>query len=178
MGAIVYRELEIQEARWFGAIDRSEHVDGVYRLRNGALELNKSRHEVSSWSAAELVAYVSRLQSLVQSGGYAASAWHERSLVGVGSLDPSGVGGDRAVVLLDMLYVSAGSRGRGIGRTLCEMAASRARSLGATSLYISATPTRATVDFYLRMGAELLSVPDPELLACEPDDIHLLLRLV
>ena len=78
---------------------------------------------------------------------------------------------------LDMLYVSAGYRGRGIGRMLTEKAANLARSLGATTLYISATPTRATVDAYLRMGAQVLRVPDPASFALEPEDIHLSLPL-
>ena len=43
--------------------------------------------------------------------------------------------------------------------------------------YVSATPSSATVDAYLRLGAELLERPDPELFAEEPEDIHLCLRL-
>jgi hypothetical protein len=53
--------------------------------------------------------------------------------------------------------------------------AERARALGASGLYISATPTRNTVDAYRRMGASVLARPDPDLLAREPDDVHLLL---
>lgn len=55
------------------------------------------------------------------------SAWDENQLVGIGSLEPSGVGGDRKVMKLDMLYVSAGYRGRGIGRMLTKMLADQAR---------------------------------------------------
>ena len=42
---------------------------------------------------------------------------------------------------------------------------------------VSSTPTRATVDAYIRMGAERCPEPDPELFAREPEDIHLVLRL-
>lgn len=87
------------------------------------------------------------------------------------------MGGKNTVMTLDMLYVSAEYRGRGIGRRLTEMVASQARALGATTRYISATPTRRTVDAYLRMGANVLRSPDPEMLAREPDDIHLVLSL-
>jgi len=86
-------------------------------------------------------------------------AWDEQRLVGVGSLDASGVGGDGAVMKLDMLYVDAGYRGRGVGRRLTDMLASDARARGATGLYISATPTRRTVDAYLSMGATVLVSP-------------------
>ena len=52
-----------------------------------------------------------------------------------------------------------------------------ARELGAAFLYVSAAPTRHTVEFYLRCGARLAEDPDPELLALEPHDIHLELPL-
>ena len=178
MGSIVYRDLRADQAQLLGAIDRSESIDGVYRLTNGILHLDEARVEVPSWSGQELAGYVVRLRALLDSGGSVFAAWDEHRLVGLGSLDLSGVGGDRAVMQLDMLYVSAAYRRKGIGRWLTERAARLARSLGATALYISATPTRGTVDAYLKMGADLLGAPDPELFAREPEDIHLALRLV
>jgi GNAT superfamily N-acetyltransferase len=66
---------------------------------------------------------------------------------------------------------------RGIGRQLPWRLAERARRVGATGLYVSATPTRDTVDAYRHMGAIVLETPDPALLALEPDDIHLLLPI-
>ena len=178
MGSIVYQELQIHEAQPLGAIDRSERVDGIYRVTNGILDLEETPLEIPSWSGPELAGYIARLQALIDSGGRAFAAWDERRLVGLGALDVSGVGGDRAVMKLDMLYVSAEHRRRGIGRSLTERAANLARQLGATTLYISATPTRGTVDAYLHMGADLLGAPDPESLAREPEDIHLALSLV
>ncbi|MBI1818093.1 MAG: GNAT family N-acetyltransferase [Deltaproteobacteria bacterium] len=177
MRSIVYRDLQADEAQLLGTIDRSEVIEGIYRVTNGMLELNVTRQEFPSWNGAELAARVARLQALIASGGRVIAAWDERRLVGIGSLDVSGVGGDGAVMALDMLYVSAEYRARGIGRKLTEMVADLARSLGATTLYISATPTRGTVDAYLRMGATVLRVPDPELLAREPEDVHLALSL-
>lgn len=177
MHSIVYRELEHHEAQLLGTIDRSECIAGTYRAANGNLELDETRQEFPSWAGAELAGYVARLQALMHSGGTAFAAWDEGKLVGVGSLDPSGVGGDQAVMKLDMLYVSAAYRGRGVGRKLTEMAVDLARSRGATVLYISATPTRGTVDAYLCMGASVLSTPDPELFALEPEDIHLAMTI-
>ena len=177
MSAIVYRELQTHEAQLLGTIERSERIDSTYRATNGTLTLHEAREEVVAWDSAELADYVARLRVLIDSGGSALAAWDGASVVGIGSLDVSGVGGDRAVMKLDMLYVSAGYRGRGIGRRLTQMAGSRARSLGATALYVSATPTRGTVDAYLGMGAKVLGTPDPELLAREPEDIHLALSL-
>jgi GNAT superfamily N-acetyltransferase len=178
MNPCVYRELEHHEAGLIGAIDRSENIDAVYRGNDGVLRLEETRQEsVQTWRGAELAAYTCRLRALIERGGRALGAWQGELLVGVGALDVSGVGGDREMMRLDMLYVSAAHRGRGIGRRLMELVADRARSLGATQLYISATPTRRTVESYLRFGALPLERPDPELLSQEPEDIHLCLRL-
>jgi GNAT superfamily N-acetyltransferase len=188
MDSIAYRELQAHEAQLLGSIDRSERIDGIYEATNGVLTCSEVQHEIVSWTTmydagtnytrpAQLVDYVARLQTLMNSGGTVFGAWDKRRLVGLGSLDVSGVGGNRGVTKLDMLYVSAGYRRQGIGRMLTEMVLNLTRSLGATALYISATPTRGTVDAYLCMGAHVLEVPDPELLALEPDDIHLALSL-
>jgi hypothetical protein len=57
---------------------------------------------------------------------------------------------------------------------LFEAAVSLAREAGANALYVSATPTENTVDFYLGRGCVLALEPDASLLAAEPHDIHLL----
>jgi GNAT superfamily N-acetyltransferase len=71
------------------------------------------------------------------------------------------------------LYVSRSHRQQGIGRALFREAQAIAHARGAQALYISATPTENTVNFYRRCGAVVSTTPDPELYALEPDDIHL-----
>lgn len=175
--SIAYRPLRADEAHLLRTIDRSERIEGIYRIIDGDLRLEPWREEVPAWDPAQIDAYVRRLRGVIVAGGRSFAAWDEDRVVGIGTLDVSGVGGSRAVMSLDMLHVSAGYRGRGIGRRLTELVASEARSLGARDLYISATPTRRTVEVYLRMGARVLAMPDPEMLAREPEDIHLLLNL-
>jgi predicted N-acetyltransferase YhbS len=177
VSTIVYRQLQFHEAPLLGTIDRSERVEAIYRVQQGVLALERTQEEVHGWDASELAAYIARLESVIHAGGYGCAAWDEQKVVGVGSLDPAPVGGDRAVMRLDLLYVSAGYRGGGIGRRLTEMLARHARTRGASRLYISATPSRNTVDAYLRMGARVLESPDPSMLAREPEDIHLVLRV-
>jgi hypothetical protein len=63
------------------------------------------------------------------------------------------------------------------GSALVGVARSEAIHRGAKRLYISATPSENTVNFYLRLGCELTSQADPELFELEPDDIHLEYRL-
>jgi hypothetical protein len=52
-------------------------------------------------------------------------------------------------------------------------AQAHARDLGARFLYVSATPSQATIHFYLGLGCVPTAHPDPALLALEPEDIHL-----
>lgn len=171
------RELRPDELSCLASIDRSETIDGQYRVVDGALQLVSTHLEAGAWPPAERDAYAGRLRELQAAGGSVFGAWDGGTLLGFVSLDVGGVGGDPGLLKLDMLYVSAGQRGRGLGRALTEQAMARARELGARALYISATPTRATVAFYLGLGARLADRPDTALLALEPDDIHLLLPL-
>ena len=53
----------------------------------------------------------------------------------------------------------------------------RTRPCGeARGLYISATPSESALRF-IAQGARLAAPPDPDLLALEPEDVHLILAL-
>ncbi len=93
------------------------------------------------------------------------------------ALDYSRYGSKSDHIKLDMLYVDHHHRGKGIGSFLVDLAKSQARKQGAESIYVSATPTKNTVDFYRRHGAEVLTYPDEKLFALEPDDIHMSLKV-
>jgi GNAT superfamily N-acetyltransferase len=99
------------------------------------------------------------------------------ALIGMGVLESARVGRASDQMQLSYLYVSRTYRGRGVGTQLFEAVLTFARAAGANALYVSATPTENTVDFYLRRGCILAPEPDPTLLAAEPDDIHLLYLL-
>jgi transcriptional regulator len=51
-----------------------------------------------------------------------------------------------------------------------------AKETGAEGFYISATPTRRAIDFYVKQGAKITTMPDPLLFEREPEDIHLIHR--
>jgi predicted N-acetyltransferase YhbS len=68
-------------------------------------------------------------------------------------------------------------RRSGIGCELTNEVVRLARAEGAGRVYVSATPTRATVDFYMKRGFEPVATPNETLFALEPDDIHMELRL-
>ena len=95
----------------------------------------------------------------------------------MGVLESARAGRAADQMQLAYLYVSRAYRGRGVGTELFEATSTFAREAGANALYVSATPTENTVDFYLNRGCILAPEPDPKLLAAEPDDIHLLYLL-
>jgi GNAT superfamily N-acetyltransferase len=175
--SISYTRLTRDQASQISAVDRTESVDGLYRVVDGSLRLEAAALEVGPWDERESHEYVTRLSQSIDSGGVAFGAWSASELLAFGSLAASPVGGDSNVLKLDMLYVGSRYRGRGIGRRLISLLSEEARSRSATALYVSATPSRATVEAYLRLGAVLLPSPDPELFEREPEDVHLIIEL-
>jgi GNAT superfamily N-acetyltransferase len=175
--SVAHRDLSSDEFGLLATIDRAEQIDGQYVVDDGALRLVERRIDVAGWYPSELADYVARLHALHAAGGVVVGSWDDSRLVALASLDVRAVAQNPHVMKLDMLYVDLGHRHRGIGRQLVQLLAGRARDAGATAVYISATPTRNTVDAYLRLGARLADPPDPDLLALEPDDIHLVLAL-
>ena len=77
------------------------------------------------------------------------------------------------IAQLAFLHVSAPFRAAGIGRRLVEELELIARGAGDSQMVVSATPSENTVSFYMASGFELMAEPLPELLALEPDDVHL-----
>jgi hypothetical protein len=65
------------------------------------------------------------------------------------------------------------NRNQGLGKRLFKDAVAEASKKGANRLYISATPSEHTVNFYFRLGCMVTRHPDPALYVLEPEDIHL-----
>jgi GNAT superfamily N-acetyltransferase len=118
--------------------------------------------------------YIDSWNPLLQSGGVLLGAFDGDRLVGFAIYQPSIAEG---LANFAVLHVTRTHRREGIGRELSNEVIRLARADGAKRLYVSATPTRATVDFYMKQGFEPLATPHERMLALEPDDIHLELRL-
>jgi GNAT superfamily N-acetyltransferase len=168
------RRLERGEIGRVWEIDRSEVHHHVYRMRDGGLVLTPFYFEIKGWRPGQREKDGPMLGACAARGGVFVGMFDgDEKIVGVAVVDavPRGAAKDR--LQLVKLYVSRDVRGRGVGTRLFEEARSIAREAGAHLLYVSATPTQNTVEFYLRRGCRLADPPDPELLALEPDDIHL-----
>jgi GNAT superfamily N-acetyltransferase len=100
-------------------------------------------------------------------------AFENDKLIGVSVLESKFIGSKYDTLQLKFLHVSRAYRDRGIGTELFIAAKTQAREHGAKRMYISATPSEHTIRFYMGVGCVVTPEPDAELLALEPEDIHL-----
>jgi ribosomal protein S18 acetylase RimI-like enzyme len=167
------KELSRDEIRRVWEIDRSETTESVYALVNGALILRPEHHEVRGWPPGQAEKYTPMLEATYDHGGWFYGLVDNQELVGVVVLEGRFMGMSRDQLQLTFLHVSNRYRDQGFGKRLFALAATTARLRGAKRMYISATPSEHTINFYLGLGCKVTLVPDPELFELEPDDIHL-----
>jgi GNAT superfamily N-acetyltransferase len=177
MGTIRFEVLHRGKVPSMAEIDRSETIDHIYYLRDGNLVLEGEHWDVPPWSPEKVDRFVREHETLLDRGGAAFGAFDVDRLVAMASVDGRFIGDPPDQLNMAFLHVSSGYRGRGIGSRLLEMAKTRAHELGARRLYVSAVPSRATVDFYMRRGFHIAQEVDPELFEREPEDIHMELVL-
>jgi GNAT superfamily N-acetyltransferase len=172
-----FRELERAEVDRIWTIDRREYIANIYRNVDGRLELEVHDFDVPGWHPDTVAKTTRLLYAMFDRGARFFASFDGEQLAGVSVLDtlPRGEHGD--LLQLEFMHVGRDYRGQGLGSRLFEQARTAARELGARGLYISATPSENTIRFYQRCGATVLAVPDPELFALEPDDIHLECRV-
>lgn len=168
-----FRELERTEIGRIWTIDRREHITHIYRLVHGALRLEPHDFDVPGWHPENVARTTPLLYDMFDRGAQFFAAFDGDQLAAISVLDVLPRGDTGELLQLELLHVGRDHRGHGLGTRLFEQARAAARALGARALYISATPSGNTVRFYQRRGATLLAAPDPELLAREPEDIHL-----
>jgi GNAT superfamily N-acetyltransferase len=172
MSALQYRTLLEEEIGLIATIDRTEEIFEYYVYQD-SLKLIPHHETVTQFDPAELEEILSRQHKIMQEGGWVYGAFDAGKLAGVASVEKQRRGSRANYCKMDILYVSNGYRGLKIGQRLLEESKIAARQLGASKLYISATPTRHTVDFYMRQGAVIAQEIDEELFKLEPLDIHL-----
>lgn len=154
-------------------INRREVINAVYYLADGALVLKPEHHDVRGWSPDGAEKYTPLLEECYDRGGWFYGLFDEDQLIGVAVLENRFIGPNKDQLQLKFLHVSHGYRDQGLGKRLFKLAQAEARRRGAKQLYISATPSEHTIRFYRNLGCQVTTEPDPELLALEPEDIHL-----
>ena len=170
---MIIRFLEREEVPLVWQIDRSEIIHNIYYLRDGELVLVPDYFDAQGWPPGEAELYTPILLECFDRGGTFWGAFEDENLVGVAVLESKFIGSKSDMLQLKFLHVSRGQRRQGLGNKLFHLAVDHARSLGARKLYISATPSENTINFYMRLGCGLATEINPELFALEPEDIHL-----
>jgi len=137
--------------------------------------------EVPRWSQAYFDYRLPRLHASFDGDGCGWSVCADLDgadrLVAIAVLDGRWLGPDLDTLDLTFIHVTRELRGAGVGGELFDRTVALARERGAKRMYVSASDSRATVDFYTRRGLRLADPPDPGLLTLEPTDIHLALEL-
>jgi predicted N-acetyltransferase YhbS len=174
-----YRQLNASDLDGLHDIDRSDFSSTIYRVRHGELILEDCVFRHPGFTSAEWDNTIRALRvKLLDGTTLLFGAFDGPTLVGISGLDVGQYRGAAQDMLnMSPLWVNSSHRRGGIGKQLLDMTCQKGREMGARALYISATPVPSTVAFYHRAGGQLLSVPDRDLFALEPDDIHMELAL-
>ena len=176
-GVIDLRHLTYHDLGLFADIDRAEHLDVIYSIVDDELVSTSVDIEVPTWdstgsgehSVARIVEFCA---PLISDGAIFVGAFDRERVAGLVIVDPVFEPG---LAWLSILHVSRWARRRGVGSRLWDAAVDAARAAGAPRLYVSATPTRSAVDFYLGHGCRLAGpATNHALHRQEPDDIHLI----
>ncbi|MDH0096625.1 N-acetyltransferase [Ectopseudomonas hydrolytica] len=171
------RLLRREEIPQLWEIDRSEVIEQLYSVEAGQLVLRPEFYDMRGWPQGEAEHYTPILLDCFDRGGWFLGLYDQGRLIGAVVLDTRRLGPDGDCLQLKFLHISHAYRSRGLGAHLFRRAAAQARLLGASALYVSATPSQNTVDFYRRLGCSLCAKPDEELYRLEPEDIHLIYRI-
>lgn len=171
---ITFRPLTRSEIPQIWSIDRTEIIENIYSLENSTLVLKPEHYHMHGWPPGEDEKYTPILLACFDRGGWFCGAFDGNTLAGVAILENKFIGPASDTLQLSFLHVSHPYRGTGLGKELFERARTEAKTRGAKKMYVSATPSEHTIQFYLRRGCTITLEPDPELFELEPEDIHLL----
>ena len=167
------RAMAVSEMARIAEIDRSERITQQYEQRGETLELVDVDIDAPRWGApgdATIEERIEQWTRLVNEGGIPVGAFDGDQLIGFAVYTRASA---EAPAQLAVLHVTRPWRRHGVARALTDDVVRLARADGAQRLYVSATPTRGTVDFYMSQGFSPVATPDERLFALEPDDIHM-----
>ena len=171
---IEIRELAPDDLHLASDIDVTE--DGRVVLEQRGTEITRRAEE---WhrpprSAERWAEFEAGWRTFVPASGCALGAFVGAGLVGIATLRRSVRPGTDQ---LEALFVDRAHRRLGAATALVAGIEARARADGARLLYVSATPSASAVGFYTSRGFRPTTEPIPELLALEPEDVHMVLEL-
>lgn len=168
MSDVIYKSLDVDALDQIGQIDRTEPVKALYEQSGEQLSLSPVEPFVGQWPSIPKV--IEFCRDHMQNSAETLGAFDDDALVGIGIMTPNI---QPQMAQLAFLHISAGHRRRGIATHLLSQLKQRVILSGHSSIYVTATPTKSAVGFYLRAGFLPTDQPIPHLLALEPEDIHM-----
>ena len=174
------RHLDASDVSLIARIDRSEHVDVQYAVRDGQLvEAPVLMEDIPTWpddgGEHSITKMLEFCTPIVEAGATLLGGFdNDEEVAGLAIVDPTF---EPPMAWLALLHVSRPHRRAGAATALWAEAARLASDAGAASMYVSATPTGSAVGFYLRQGCRLADPVHPVLFEHEPEDIHLVCEL-
>jgi len=169
MNLIEIRLLNPDELEKIYQIDRSEEIEHRYRFVDGELKAFDEEasvpHDPKYWDA-----YFEEWKKALESGAEAFGAFDSEQLSGIVILNPNLEPGTEQFLAL---YVDSNHRMSGIAKSLYLKAQDAAKARKSKKLYVCATPTDSSVNFYLSQGFEPTSTPNAALFEKHPEDIHM-----
>lgn len=168
---ITIRKMKSSEVHRISEIDRTEHITQDYKLKDASLEVADVDWHVGPWDSAEKIKeWIPIAEGYENMWG----AFDKERLVGF-AVYRSHLTDDMAQFAI--IHISHEFRKMGIGQKLSEKVLAKARADGKKKIYVTSTPTKATVDFYQKLGFKLAEQVNKELYELEPEDIHMIMQL-
>ena len=167
------RKLRRNEIAKIWTLDRGEVVENTYSLQNGNLVLQPKHYEILDWPAGQIEKYTPILIDCLERGGTFYGMFQDKELIGVSVLDNKYIGRNKDQLQLKFMYVSRSYRRHGIGKKLFKKTVETANKMKAKKLYVSASPSENTINFYVNLGCRVTQDINQELFELEPKDIHL-----
>ena len=167
---MIIRAMALEELERIPEIDITEDGTIVYYFKNGVLEASTEEWHRPQWTPED----------------WREGTWtHFLSENGIkiwGCLEGERLAGfvvyrpclTESMAQLLALFVSRDQRRKGIASQLCQLLYQAAIRDSHDTLYVSATPSKSAVGFYLSEGFKPTEDVHPELYALEPEDIHMI----
>ena len=173
---IAYQEISLNELRQrIVKIDVSEHGSVVYYWIDNEVkplpeEWERPRKTADSWQSDSW----NTVLALPGVKVWGAFDSENQRLVGIIVYRPQLT---EDMAQLAALFTDKDYRRKGIAARLTQELLCRAKADGYSKLYVSATPSKSAVNFYLSQTFIPTQQPHPELYRLEPEDIHMVKTL-
>lgn len=147
-----YKKMTLNQCDKIREMDASQYISRAWREVEGKRTLVNIDYLDPDWPNGYDVHH-EHLMATIQSEGEAVGAFDESDrLIGFATVNRMNFGEQSTYALLDQLFVSRESRGKGIGTRLFKESIEIAKGFGVDYLFICAGSAEETIAFYRAMG--------------------------